>query len=197
MPISNYFISKILNRVRLLNHYDEDDIDVIRYSLEAILWEIEKMLILFIVFLLLGYIDYFLFILLVIISIRPISGGFHSETALGCLTISFLWIFLSIVVLPMIPMNTIAFIILGSVSLLITIYHAPMKSLERASIENTDHNLQKKIFVFIASALWLVWVYFSGSVYAISAFWIIILHNTQLLLEYFRRKRKDYVKKTF
>jgi len=37
-----FFIPRLLDYLRRETEYDEDDIDMMRYSLEAILWEIEK-----------------------------------------------------------------------------------------------------------------------------------------------------------
>ena len=191
MPISNLLIPRILNRIRLLGHHEEEDIDVIRYSLEAIMWEVEKTAIMFLVFALLGYLNYYLIMLLVVFSIRPLSGGYHSETSLGCLIITFIWFFLSIVVLPELVLSSGVILIISTVSLLITFTLSPVSSLERESVIDSSKNTKRKLLVSTITFVWLFLILINQhSTYAYPALWIIALHNIQLLLEYFRRKRK-------
>ena len=51
MPIANFFIIRILDYLRRETDYEEDDIDVMRFSLQGVLWEVEKLLYLFLLFL--------------------------------------------------------------------------------------------------------------------------------------------------
>jgi Accessory gene regulator B. len=105
VPVSNFFIRRILDRIRLLDQYDEDDIDMMRYSLQAILWEIEKLIIIFLLFSLIGRHAYFLITLMALISIRVVAGGYHSQTPINCLLVTLFGFFLAIVVLPLINLN--------------------------------------------------------------------------------------------
>jgi len=189
MPVSNLFIKNILNRIRLLNRYEEEDIDMIRYSLEAILWEVEKIIILVLVFALMGYLDYFLFTCLVVIPIRILAGGYHSQTAIGCLSITFIGFFLAIIVMPKLPLTSGWIIALAVFSLSVTLIAAPMYPLERAALIKTDNNGKKKVLALVITALWLIFIY-HGHPYAYPALAIIVLQNVQLLFEYLKRRWK-------
>ena len=198
MPISDFLIRKILNQIRSLNQYNEDDIDMMRYSLQSILWEIEKVIIIFLVFFLFGYQNYFLLTLIVLMSIRVLAGGYHSKTSLSCLLITFLGFFLAIIILPWIPLNNLAIMVLSIFSLIVTLLAAPIRSIEKDAIQSKDRDSQKKITAFIITSIWLILIFFNKTnIYAFSALWIIVLQNAQLLFEYLRRREDKNVKETF
>jgi len=113
MPISNFFIKKILNRIRNETEYNEEDIDMMRYTLQAILWEVEKTAYLFIIFLIFGAHWQFLTAIVAITTIRPTAGGFHSSSAWGCFFWTLFGLILAIFVLPFIPLMTITIILVG------------------------------------------------------------------------------------
>jgi len=189
VPVSNFLIKKLLNQIRLLNRYDEDDIDMMRYSLQSILWEFEKVIIIFFVFFLFGYQNYFLLTLIVLMSVRVFAGGYHSKTSLSCLLITFSGFFLAIIVLPRIPLGNLAIIALSIFSLFVTLLAAPIRSIEKEAIQSKDKDMQKKMTAFIITSAWLVLIFFNkANTYAYPALWILALQNAQLLFEYFRRK---------
>lgn len=190
MPVSNFFISRILNRIRLLDQYDEDDIDMMRYSLQAILWEIEKIIIIFLLFTLMGRQDYFLITLTTLISIRVFAGGYHSQTAIRCLFITFIGFCLAIVILPLITLNNIIILMLSGFSLFVTLLAAPIRTMEKEAIINKDKDTQKKVTAFVITLIWLILLFiYNMHTYAHSILWIIVLQNSQLLFEYIKRKR--------
>jgi len=98
MPIANFFIAKILKAYRELNYYDEDDVDVIRYGLEAFLWEIEKFIYMAVIFVALGYGWHFLACAVAVMSVRPMAGGYHASTAWRCFWITLFGFVMAIVV---------------------------------------------------------------------------------------------------
>lgn len=59
-----------------------DDLEKINYALVTILNEIFKGIILIILFIIVGKLNYFLFSMLILISIRTFSGGFHAKLCL-------------------------------------------------------------------------------------------------------------------
>ena len=188
MPISNLIIPSILKKIRALNLYSEDDVDMMRNSLQAILWETEKMIILFIIFTLMGQYDYFLVTLAVLVSIRVNAGGYHSGTALNCLIFTFIMFYLSIIILPQFPLNTIGIWLISVFSLFATLLAAPVKSSERKDIIKTKDSTSK-ILSLVITLFWLTLVYiFQDHSYTDSVLWIIFLQNVQLLFEYFRRR---------
>ena len=189
MPISNFFIVKILNTVRSLGSYNEDEIDMIRYSLQAILWELEKTVILLLLFTLMGHPDYFLITLITLLSIRVNVGGYHAQTSLGCFIYTFLMFFMSIMVLPLISLNNIGIISISVFSLFVTILAAPICSPEKEAIQGKEKDFNKKLISLFITFIWLVLVYiFKSHTYAPPVLWMIFLQNAQLLLEYVKRR---------
>ncbi len=188
MPISNLIIPNILNRIRSLNRYDEDDIDMMRYSLQAFLWETEKIIVLFIAFTLMGQRNAFLLTLLALMTIRVNAGGYHAKSTLGCLVYTFFLFFFAIVILPLIPLNTAVLCSVIGFSLLVTSCIAPICSEERQSLIKTKKSTGK-ILALTVSLGWLTWIcLFRENIYASPVLWMIFLQNAQLLFEYLRRK---------
>lgn len=196
MPISDFFIPKILNKIRMLNTYSEEDIDMIRYSLQAILWETEKFLIIGIVFALLHKLDYFLITLVILLSIRIHAGGYHSNSSLGCLFWTFLVFAFSIIILPLIKINTIGMYIILAFCLLATLFIAPLYHVQREFLLKKKAK-KGKVISCIATLFWIIIILlFKDNKYIMPVVWIIFVQNMQLIFEYIRRKKvSNYVKK--
>lgn len=191
MLISNFITRIILNRFRRLNHFEESDIDVIRYSLESVLWEVEKTVLLFIAFAIIGYYSIFLITLIAMISIRTFAGGYHSESSLVCLIISYAGFFLSIFILPKLNLSDFSILVLSIFSLVVSLCLAPMGSLERQSMQKAEKHGFVKGLVIVVTLCWLIFIYLNrNQSYVIPILWIIVLQNIQLVFEYIRRERK-------
>jgi len=75
-------------RMKILNH---EELRRMKYGMEAILNELGKTVILLIVFTALNRLNYFLFSLLILMTIRVFSGGLHFQTNLSCLLFSLIF----------------------------------------------------------------------------------------------------------
>jgi len=187
MPIANYFIVRILNRIRRETEYDEDDIDVMRYTLEAILWEVEKTIYLFLIFLALGAHWQFLAAIVAVMTIRPTAGGFHSSTALGCFLWTLFGLSLAIFVLPLIPLENITIILVGIFSLAVTFIATPVRSKQKEEIADKSKDKQKKYRATIITIAWFILLFVSQDFFLTAvAMWVIFLQNVQLIIEYVR-----------
>lgn len=191
MPIANFFIKRIIKAYRDLNHYDEDDIDVIRFALEAILWEVEKILYLAAIFIMLGYGWQFLASAVAFISIRQMTGGFHASTAWRCFGWTLFGFALAIIVLPsLIILNTALIIFLGVSSLAVTAIAAPIYSAQMESVANRDKDkLKKSIAIILTVILFVLFIIHNEHFLVAVAAWAIFLQNLQLLIVWaYRRK---------
>jgi len=190
MPISDFFIPKILKRIDLLEMYDEDDLDMMRYSLQVILWEIEKIVYICIFFAIIGRVDVFFVTLAALMSIRTSTGGYHSKTSLGCLTISFIFFLLAIVCLPyLITLNTAGIIVVTGISLGITLVFAPIYSVEKERLRKKAGKKDTKWVAVVFTIGWAALAYFGKlGIYKDAALFIILIQNIQLLAEFGRRK---------
>lgn len=187
MLISNYLIKHFLHRVKQLNIYSKDDIYEIQYSLQSILYEIEKILLLFIIYLLLNQVDYFLITLIVFLSIRINAGGYHSTSSLWCTIYTFIAFAMAINIMPNfnIPL-TIKFLCAGF-SILISLMLAPMISEQKKEIYS-NNIITKKIMILFITILWLGIFLYLNNLYTVPVLGIITLQNSQLLFEYLRRR---------
>jgi len=188
MPIANFFIVRILNHIRKETEHNEDEIDMMRFSLQAILWEIEKTIYLFLIFLALGFHWHFLACLVAIMTIRPTAGGFHSSTVWGCFFWTLLGFVLAFFVLPLIPLNNITVALIGLYSIITTFIATPVRSKQMEKIADKSKDKQKKYKATIITIIWFTLVFINQDFFLIeSIMWIILLQNIQLITEYMRK----------
>jgi len=192
MPIANFFIVRILDYIRRETEHDEDDMDMMRYSLQAILWELEKTVYLAILFVSLGLGWHFLMVMVVLLTVRPDAGGFHSSTVWGCFCWTLLGFSLAIVVLPwLLPINSLFILLVGGFSLAITYIAAPLRSKQMERIAKKDKDKQKKITVTLVTFIWfLVLFRLQEHFLAPTVLWAIFLQNFQLWIEWLKRQRE-------
>lgn len=189
MPIADFFIVRILNSIRVETDYDEDDIDMMRYSLQAILWEIEKTVYMVIIFTLLGHHWPFFAAMFAVMTIRPNAGGFHSSTVWGCFGWTMLGFSLAIFVLPHIPLNDLTVLLVALFSLVTTFIATPVRSLQKERIADKSKDGQKKFKATAVTVIWFVVLFLNQTNFlAPAVLWIIFLQNLQLLIEYVKRK---------
>jgi len=192
MPISNFFIKRLLKAYRALNRYDEDDIDVIRYFLELYLWEIEKLIYLIVIFIALGTGLQFFVCIIAIATIRPLAGGFHASTAMRCFYWTLLGFMLAIWILPLITINSVIIVCIGVFSVVSTIVAAPTRSKQMERIANKDKdNLYRNIATFITVIWFIILFVYQDHFLSVPLIWIIFLQNFQLIAVWLSRKIKN------
>lgn len=184
MPISNFIIKRLLNSARGLDEYEDDDIDVARYGLQAIFWEIEKNLYFFIIFLTLGYAIEWIFSLVVIGSVRFFAGGGHVKSVWGCFFLTLLSFIIPILLLPkLIPTILVSIVLVGLFSILMLILMAPLIPENRKKLVDHSKNNQKKITAMTITVIWLILIYiFRQHTLASVTLWTIFLQNIQLFI---------------
>lgn len=195
MPIANFFISKILKAYRDLNYYDEDDVDVIRFGLEASLWEIEKLVYIAVIFVVLGQWLKFLACIVAVLTIRPMTGGFHASTAWRCFWWTLFGFALAIVALPLlITLNDALIIFLGVFSIVSTAIAAPTRSEQMERIANKDNDKLKKTIAISITAIWFIVLFINQAHFlAPIVIWAIFLQNLQLIITWVMRRKKSRI----
>lgn len=167
--------------LRLQFSYDDDEIAKIKYSLEVFLYDFEKLLILFIIFFQINKSKEFVLCTLVLISIRTFAGGMHFNTFRHCFLASLLIFVLSIVILPMIPLNLLLVSIILLVSFIINVIYSPITSIHRP--KKTDKT--KNIFRFVSSLIILMHsiniLLLNRQSYLNCYIWIIAIQSIQLI----------------
>ena len=156
------------------------------FLLKTLSSEISKMLIMGILFY--KYLTLYLFALIVMLCLRCTTGGVHFYTYLGCLAMSFLYLWLAIVLLPNFALpNTIQLFALLA-SLLICFCYSPAPSKYRPLYPSALIQKCRIIacsFIFIYT---LILYIIPGNNYISVGFWVIILHSLQLLIAKIQKK---------
>lgn len=191
MPIANFFIKKLLGVFRNLNHYDEEDIDVIRYGLEASFWEIEKFVYMTIIFIALGLGWDFLAATIAVMTIRPMAGGYHASTAWRCFMWTIFGFILALIVLPLIALNNAIVISVALFSLVTTFIASPFRSEQMERIAKKEKDKQKRNIATVVTAIWFIVLFINQQHFlAAPILWIIFLQNVQLLIPWYKRNFK-------
>lgn len=178
--------------LRLQFSYDDNEIAKIKYSLEAFLYEFEKLVILLIIFSLLGKTHEFIISTIVLFTIRPIAGGLHFSKFINCFLFTLIFFVLAIIILPLIPLKKTTIIIILFVSLIINYLFSPISSKNRPNKDyktNTKFKLLSSIIILVHSTIIL---YFKNINVLSCYIWIIALQSVQLIIS---KEMLNYEKK--
>jgi len=193
MSLSNLIIRRLLSKAADTGNYSHDELDIIRYSAESILGEIEKLLILLIVFSFLGKGWVFIFLAFILLSISINVGGYYCKMYLGCLLFTFFVFSFAILLLPKLSIHQDLIYGITWVCVLNTAMFAPVNSEQKeAFIEQPN---KKKLFACLITVIWLIAIQFFDKSIMIPALYLIIIQNLQLTTTYFIRGGNKHVKK--
>lgn len=176
----NLFAYKIYKE-KILSH---SDIRKMRYGMTVISHEMIKIILLFISFKLIAYLDLFLFSFFILMSIRTFSGGLHFESSLICFIFSFAFFLLTVVILPnLFPVSFYPGLIIGLGGVLILSLNSPRPSALRPIINNKRRQILK-FLSFLSSLIWLVilLIFIKNPLFFACGIWTICLQAIQLLL---------------
>lgn len=154
-------LSTIISRYLEENNssLNKKDVLKIQYTLEAILSDLTKFMIIFLIFLLLNEIPLFLLSFIILNSTRPLSGGIHCKTYYGCLICSILYFIIILLFTKLSSnLNTNFYIVFFIISLIITLIFAPCPN-EKRPIKN---KVTLKTLSLISLTFWII-LFFSIS----------------------------------
>ena len=135
------------------NSLSEKDLLKINYTLQVILGDISKIIIIFLIFLTLGLSELFFLSSFFLISTRLLAGGIHCKTYFSCLICSIIYFLIMILYALFAPeFNVTFYIIFAIVSLMITALYAPCPN-EKRPIKNKTTS---KILSLISLTFWFV-----------------------------------------
>lgn len=161
------------------------NIRVMRYGIYALYSECVKLAILIIFFSLIGTLNEFLFALVILLLIRPYSGGIHFNSFMGCFLFTFGFFILNVAILPSLNYinNPSVYIVLYPISLLIIFLCSPMPSKHRPIKNKKIKNKYKFLATFFTATIYLALLLIElDPVYKAIGLWTINLQATQLLI---------------
>lgn len=129
------------------------DILKIQYTLEVILGDLVKFIVLLLIFLVLNGIPFFLLSFVILISTRPLGGGIHCKTFKSCLIFSILYFLILSLLSNLLPkLNINYYIIFFIISFIITFAFAPCRN-EKRPVKN---KATLKILSLISLTFWSI-----------------------------------------
>ncbi|KLU74752.1 accessory gene regulator ArgB-like protein [Clostridium botulinum] len=166
------------------NIKNEDDLDRINYSLQAILGDLIKFIVLTIIFWGLGRLKYFLFSASILISLRIFMGGYHCRTFMRCLFTSLIIFLITSFIGPKIPiLNQYTYYGLSIFSILITVIYAPFPNIKRP-IKNKKRRQILKLISIFSLIVWISLLLFklNTSSYLNCGFLTLLLQAIQIFI---------------
>lgn len=118
-------ISILSNKITLYikensNIKTHEDLEKINYALQSVIGETFKITVLIVLFLILGKINYLLFSMMVLLTLRTFIGGYHCDTTLKCLLYSIILFLITSLIGPMLPaLNVLFYYTISALSILI------------------------------------------------------------------------------
>lgn len=180
----NELSNQITNYIKINSDIkNEDRLAEINYALQTIFNEIFKTVTLIIIFLLLDRLNYFLFSLCILISIRIFAGGYHSSTTLRCLLFSTLFFLITSWLGPTLPkLNIFIYYLISLLSIGIVILNAPFPNKKRP-IKSKKRRFTLKIISIFFTVLWtsVLLFFIKDSSYLNCGFLTIILQVAQII----------------
>ncbi|WP_312647938.1 accessory gene regulator B family protein [Aminipila sp.] len=186
--ISEAYIIKLQEN----NITDELGIIKIRYALAVLKNELIKTFILICIFALIGQLEAFLAVMLLILPIRVSTGGLHFKKNIPCFLFSLGYFISAICILPALQFGELTYYILLALSIFI-ICICPLAPSEQRPIISRKKYLQNKYFsllyLVIFTLILLVFIKNQGII--IMSIWALFLHAIELLFLKLHKRKDD------
>lgn len=139
-----FLVNKFSKKIQEENLLDETDLKIMRYGMTTIFSETFKTIFFILFFSVLGFFIEIILCILILLTLRTLTGGIHLNTFWRCFFFSFSMLILSIIVLPkFIPLNYISVNSLLIVSIVMVIFFSPVPSIKKPSRSLTKTKLYK------------------------------------------------------
>ena len=154
----------------------------LKYSLDVIITDTSKLLILLIIFSIFGKLREFVFSTLTLLSIRPFTGGLHFDNYLSCLI--FTSIFFSFVILlhNFLPLGSFS-ILIFVLSFIIILTTAPIIHKNRPSYSKSKRTNFKVMGLVVVTLHFLLYLLAPKNPYLNISIWVFGLQSIQLLIK--------------
>ena len=154
----------------------------LRYSIEFLINDISKLLILFVLFYILGKRTDFIYSVIALQLIRPFTGGLHFKTYTSCLVFTGIFFATSILLNTYINLDSF-FIILFIFSLTTIFLIAPIPSKNRPNYSNKKQLQFKLRGLTVLIIHFIAYIIVNKHPYLNNAIWVLVLQSFQLLIK--------------
>ena len=149
------FMNNTIAFLQKYNTYSEEDIEKLKYCLEGIYLTFTKLIILFVIATLLGFVKEFIVLLLLFNVIRYTGFGFHAEKSYQCLIISSF----CFLVIPLFFINIIlpkyVYIIISIICIINYLLFAPADTIKRP-LPNKKKRIIRKVVTVITGMIYSI-----------------------------------------
>lgn len=177
-------VNILINYIASNCHINQEQKNIIAYALKAIINESLKLIFLICIFLTIDKINFFLFSMIILATIRTSSGGLHFETFIGCLIFTTLFFILTCLVFTSIPrLPNLIYYLISIFSFIVIYIKSPCPSIKRP-IKNIKRIQKLKLIsvFFITFWLFILFFYIKSSSLFNSGISTILIQAIQLIL---------------
>lgn len=166
------------------NEFNLSELDSIKlkYSLEIIFNDLSKFFILLIIFSIFGKTVDFIFSSLILLMIRPFTGGLHFKTYRGCIIFSGIFFYLSILLKNNVSLNHTIITASLIFSILIVILFVPITHRSRPEYSKKKIRQFKLISIIFILFHFGLYYFINKNPYFINSIWVITLQSFQILI---------------
>ena len=156
--IKNFVINNSMNLINGLNKYNEEQLEEIKYGIEAVYLLITKFIVIYTISIILGLWKETLLLLMFFNFLRATAFGLHASKSINC------WIssIISFLLLPFICKNYVLpnwfFIIISSVCIVLFTLYAPADTVKRPLINAKKRKIYK-IITIITSLIYTTLIF--------------------------------------
>lgn len=176
----------------LKEQYQFSDFQIaqLQYVWKTFFSEFSKLLIMGLIFR--NELGRYFFAVTIMLLLRTATGGLHCKKYISCFFVSFTYMFLSLIVLPPIPVNKVFQLILLFACMLCNYYIGPVTSaVHRPLSEECSKRIKIQAFLIIFFYLTLTYIV-PENPYFTCGFWVVILHTLQLTVAKLLKKEGNY-----
>lgn len=180
--VINKMVDSIYNYFNKYIDLDELESAKLKYSLNTIISEVSKLIILFLIFIILDRKTFYLYSIITLFTIRPFTGGLHFDNYLNCLIFSilfFLLVLFSTIYITITPLLAFVLFVSSSISIATLV---PIQSKYRL-IANRKKSLKMKLIGLLSIFIhYIVFIINPENLYIINAIWLLSFQSFQLII---------------
>lgn len=176
------FVSFIHSSLTKDQNLSETTLASIYYSLEISINTIVKLLIPMVVFIIIGQIDMYFYILFFTISTRTFIGGVHFNSFTGCTLFTTVFFLLICCLAQTVTLSRITGICMFAVAILTFAFYAPVISINRPDYDKKQRIRFKMISIFVTVIYLVIFISTKNWDFAQVILWGICLSTIQLLI---------------
>lgn len=184
---NEWLIKKYLRSCSMLSEFDKERI---KYSMNLLLNEGEKIMALVLLFGVIGQLKTFIFSFVVLMSIRAFVGGIHFSTRCRCFSFTLLFFMMVMFLSNFIIINQQTKLVISGLSLINTMLCAPLPSKHRVLVLERGRDILRKRSVIMV-LIWIVVSVMLSEKLSNVIVWTVVLQQMELLYYKIFLSRKE------